>query len=218
VRLFVAITDGDWFSYLSAAAPLDEVNFWQPSGNAEFKALQPGEPFLFKLHSPQDFIVGGGFFAHHSILPASLAWSAFGTKNGVRTEQEMRTRIEKYRKAASSSKEDYSIGCVLLESPFFFDRTDWIPLPDWPKPIVRGKGFSSDEESGKSIWHRVESILLSKNLLPAEPIPLLTNKPKFGAPQTILPRLGQGSFRILVTDVYTRTCAISGSDTPRLSD
>jgi predicted ATP-dependent Lon-type protease len=37
-------------------------------------ALQPGELFLFKLHSPRNFIVGGGVFARADILPVSLAW------------------------------------------------------------------------------------------------------------------------------------------------
>jgi putative restriction endonuclease len=211
VRLFVAITDSDWFSYLSSLGPLDEVNFWQPSGSVDFKALLPGEPFLFKLHSPNDFIVGGGFFSHHSILPFSLAWSAFETKNGVRTQDEMRVRIEKYRRAPASPKEDYSIGCILLESPFFFDKSDWIPLPNWQKQIVRGKGFEAETGPGKSLWNRVESILHARHLVPQEEAALLSGKPKFGAPQTILPRLGQGSFRILITDVYRRTCAMSGS-------
>jgi len=31
MRLFVAITDSDWFDYLSELKP-DEVNFWRPSG------------------------------------------------------------------------------------------------------------------------------------------------------------------------------------------
>jgi putative restriction endonuclease len=35
----------------------------------------------------------------------------------------------------------------------------------------------------------------------------------FGRPQIILPRLGQGLFRILVTDAYTRRCAITGERT-----
>jgi hypothetical protein len=42
------------------------VNFWQPSGSREFKVLQPGEPFLFKLHSPDNFIVGSGFYVRYS--------------------------------------------------------------------------------------------------------------------------------------------------------
>ena len=46
--------------------------------------LHRREPFLFKLHAPENYIVGGGFFATSSLLPASLAWQAFGVKNGVR--------------------------------------------------------------------------------------------------------------------------------------
>ena len=35
-------------------------------------ALEPGEPFLFKLHSPMNFIVGGGFFIRSERLPLTL--------------------------------------------------------------------------------------------------------------------------------------------------
>lgn len=35
----------------------------------------------------------------------------------------------------------------------------------------------------------------------------------FGKPQIVLPRLGQGLFRIMVTDVYSRRCAITGERT-----
>ena len=35
----------------------------------------------------------------------------------------------------------------------------------------------------------------------------------FGKPQIVLPRLGQGLFRILVTDAYSRRCAITGERT-----
>ena len=97
MRLFVAITDSDWFDYLSELRP-DEVNFWRPSGAESFHSLSPGEPLLFKLHSPHNFIVGGGFFSHYTVLPASFAWGAFGEKNGAKTEAEMRRRIEKYRR------------------------------------------------------------------------------------------------------------------------
>ena len=72
VRLFVGVTDNDWFDFLSSAEP-DEVNFWAPSGRTNFRAPQPGELFLFKLHAPHNFIVGGGVFLHASNLPLSLA-------------------------------------------------------------------------------------------------------------------------------------------------
>jgi hypothetical protein len=97
MRLFVAITDSDWFDYLSELRP-DEVNFWKPSGAKSFHSLSPGEPLLFKLHSPDNFIVGGGFFSHYTVLPANFAWGAFGEKNGAETETEMRRLIENRRK------------------------------------------------------------------------------------------------------------------------
>ena len=52
ISAFIAITDRDWFECLSSAGELDEVNFWQPSPRVAFSALRPGEPLLFKLHSP----------------------------------------------------------------------------------------------------------------------------------------------------------------------
>ena len=81
MKAFVGVTDNDWFAFLSQQPGIDEVNFWQPGGNRLFKSLNPGEPFLFKLHAPHHYIVGGGFFAHSTILPISLAWQAFGENN-----------------------------------------------------------------------------------------------------------------------------------------
>ena len=95
MNLFVGVTDGDWYELLASLPALDEVNFWQPGGNTQFKALSPGELFLFKLHSPDNFIVGGGVFAASSLLPVSLAWESFGIKNGATTIVEMRSRIER---------------------------------------------------------------------------------------------------------------------------
>ncbi len=74
MNFFIGITDQSWFDSLSSLPSPDEVNFWQPSGKTTFRALKLGELFLFKLHSPNDYIVGGGFFAHSTLLPISLAW------------------------------------------------------------------------------------------------------------------------------------------------
>jgi len=144
MQLFVAITDSDWFSYLAGLRP-DEVNFWQPSASTAFRALSPGEPLLFKLHSPDNYIVGGGFFSYYAVLSASFAWTAFGPKNGATSEQELRSRVERYRRVQSSAATDYDIGCILLQNPFFFGRDEWIPVSDWSPSIVRGKSYSTAE-------------------------------------------------------------------------
>jgi putative restriction endonuclease len=210
MRLFVAITDGDWYRHLSLIKP-DEVNFWQPRASTQFGALELGEPLLFKLHSPDDYIVGGGFFSHFTILPVSFVWSAFGEKNGASNEQEMRLRVEKYRyRAVQTEPTDYLLGCILLQAPFFFDRKDWMPLPSWAKSIVRGKGYSTDQHEGAELWEQVQQRLVGtrlESLNPALPIP----EQRFGQPLTVLPRLGQGAFRVIVTDGYHRQCALTGS-------
>ena len=81
MRMYVGVTDYDWFTILKENK-CDEVNFWTP-GATNFKAISENDLLLFKLHSPRNYIVGGGFFVRFSILPTYLAWSAFGIKNGT---------------------------------------------------------------------------------------------------------------------------------------
>jgi putative restriction endonuclease len=97
VKLVVAVTDREWFRQLRTKPDLSEVNFWAPSG-VSFRALEPGELFLFKLHAPDHAVAGGGVFAYANTLPCSLAWEAFGESNGVRSLAEMRIRIGRYRR------------------------------------------------------------------------------------------------------------------------
>lgn len=208
MKSFVGVTDRDWFNLLSTSKNLDEVNFWQPSGNRLFKALNPGQLFLFKLHHPDNYIVGGGFFAHSSLLPISLAWETFGTNNGASSLLEMRQRVERYRRQTKNQYEDYTIGCILLEQPFFLPRNSWVPIPaDWKSNIVQGRGYDLTVEPGKTMWLQVQSFLSSVPLIREEPVVV------YGKPVLTYPRLGQGSFRVLVTDAYQRRCAITGERT-----
>jgi len=209
MKAFLGITDFDWYRYLSGIQGLDEVNFWQPSASSQFKALQPGEPFLFKLHSPRNYIVGGGFFAHSTTSPVSLAWEAFGEKNGAKTLKEMRSRIEKYRRSTPDLADDYEIGSILLEQPFFLRQNEWIPAPsDWSHNIVRGKGYDTASGEGKRLWDALRFRLQAVDL------PELHEEKKlYGEPILVTPRLGQGSFRIIVTDAYSRRCAVTSERT-----
>jgi putative restriction endonuclease len=209
VNLFVGITDGDWFSFLSAQPQLEEVNFWQPGGSSSFKALQRGELFLFKLHSPRNFIVGGGLFGHASLLPLSIAWETFGILNGVPTLDDMRARIAKYRRDGLDSRADYQIGCRILEAPFFLPEDQWIPVPtSWARNIVVGRTYSTDDEDGRYLWDAIHE-RISKRPVPGWPV----EARRFGAPTLITPRLGQGAFRVAVTDAYERCCSVTGERT-----
>jgi putative restriction endonuclease len=182
VRFYIGITDDDWFSYLSGSGTTDEVNFWQPSGGRQFRALQPGEPFVFKLHSPKNYVVGGGFFSHFTILPVSFAWSTFTTKNGAQNEKEMRARIARYRRVSPDPYEGYEIGCILLQSPFFFPEDEWIPTSDWPPNVVQGKSYDTTDERGLSIWQQVEDRLKFYKGAYALPVEVTQVGPRFGKP------------------------------------
>lgn len=187
---------------------LSEVNFWAPS-SANFRALTPGELFLFKLHAPRNVIVGGGIFAYANTLPCSLAWEAFGEANGAISARDMRSRILHYRRADASDRSDFNIGCRILTQPFFFDEGDWLPVPaSWSPNIVSFKTYNTDTPEGLALWEAVNDRLNSPRALGlAEPAA------RFGEPHLIRPRLGQGTFRILVTDIYQRRCAVSGERT-----
>jgi putative restriction endonuclease len=203
-NLVIAVTDGDWFELLRTQRDLSEVNFWAPSA-ASFRALQPGEMFLFKLHAPRNVIVGGGIFAYANALPCSLAWEAFREANGAHSAKEMRARIARYRKADLNDRSDFEIGCRILTQPFFFEERDWIPVPpSWSPNIVSFKTYNTSDADGLALWDAVNSRL---ERLPFSGMDKA--EARFGEPHLIRPRLGQGAFRVLVTDVYQRRCVIT---------
>jgi len=206
VRAYVAVTDKDWYQFLEGRPDLDEVNFWQPGGNRVFGTLKAGEPFLFKLHYPDNAIVGGGFLAHASLVEAGVAWDAFGEKNGAPSYAEMRRRIERYRRTPSDSRASYQIGCIILVEPFFWSRRDWIPAPaDFSRNIVQGKTYDLTTPTGSRLWNQVmERLQVGRGGRVAEPDEAVRRRPV-----EVLQRLGQGAFRILVTDLYERRCAIT---------
>jgi putative restriction endonuclease len=204
INLVIAVTDGDWFEMLRQQPNLSEVNFWAPSA-ASFRALQPGEMFLFKLHAPRNVIVGGGIFAYANTLPCSLAWEAFGEANGASSAREMRARIARYRRADPSDRSDFEVGCRILTQPFFFAERDWLPVPtSWSPNIVSFKTYNTDDADGLALWQAVTNRLRQSQRASME-----NEQARFGEPQLIRPRLGQGAFRVLVTDIYKRRCAVT---------
>jgi len=209
MRLFVGVTDNNWYDFLSHLPDCDEVNFWQPSPSNPFKALNPGDPFLFKLKSPYNHIAGGGFFTYYTKLPVSLAWEAFKEKNGASSFMDMRSLILSKRNLSSDTREDFQIGCILLTQPFFLDKNLWFTPPEWNKSIQTGKGYGLDEEAGKIMWKRIQFFSEQKDTRSLQLREILDEQQRYGKDQLIKPRLGQGIFRVKVTDAYHRSCAVT---------
>ncbi len=216
MRFYVGVTDQDWFDYLRSLPGVDEVNFWQPSPDNPFRAIQKGELFLFKLpRSPRtggcDLIVGGGVYSSYTTLPIRLAWDDFENRNGAASYPEMRRQILGHRRLPYSTYDDFPIGCVVLTQPFFFKEPQWFPAPDWSPQIVRGKGYELGMPAGRFIWKSLqEAWAIEKAFdLSWEAQRIEEERARYGKETLIRPRLGQGSFRVAVTDAYGRSCAIT---------
>lgn len=217
-RGVVALTDRRWFEFLQSEAAdrhLDEVNFWRPRAQNDFKALSPGEPFFFRLRQPINSIVGYGFFAHATRLPIQLAWDAFRERNGDPTFEALLSRIAEYRhetplETALGSRE---LTCIILREVRFLPESDWLlwgEAHDFRKEIMTYKSYDLASSDGAALM----SLLRNGN--PPEFAPafeLVPGDNRLLVEQLVAIRDGQGSFRVRVLDAYGRRCAITGERT-----
>lgn len=209
----IAVTDHEWYRFLREQGPLDEVNFWRPSDTRTPRQLVPGMPLFFKLKQAfGGWIVGWAIFARHDVLPAWLAWDAFGPGNGAPTFAEMRGRIERLRHDGGGQKArggDYQIGCLLLSGPVFLERASWVRPPDgWPENVVQGKSYDLTGGEGARIWQECRAAATQPGTV-GMPSPQPQSTERYGEPVLVRPRLGQGTFRLAVTGAYGRACAVT---------
>ena len=208
--IYVGVTDRAWYQHLRSLPTLDEVNFWHPKGGS-FRSLPSGGLFLFKLKYPDNAIVGGGFFVHHSVWPLSSAWEAFGEKNGAATIEEMIDRLSRLNRELRAQdlagRMSHPIGCTLLTQPFFFRESEWFTPPSWKPNIQEGMGYQLAAADGDQLMQLVQERLLGGQGTELILDPSLP--PRYGAPILVQPRLGQGAFRLMVGDAYHRRCAVT---------
>jgi putative restriction endonuclease len=189
---FVGVTDNAWFSYLRSQQAT-EVNFWRPSG-LSFKALRPGGLFLFKLHAPDNVVVGGGLFVRASRVSVHQAWDWFETANGCPDRESFVRRM-----GGNPAKE---ITCILLAEVFYFPEDLWLSPPaSFAAHIQVGKGYriADEPEFYRSVADRIQGTEIRE----------VSGSERYGAPQMVLPRLGQGLFRGVVAEAYGRRCAVT---------
>ncbi len=170
----------------------------------------PGTPFFFKLKSPHNAIGGFGVFARYEAATVRLAWEAFGEKNGAATLDAMAARVGRY--ARETSGQAHRIGCIMIATPVFFADGDWIRAAarlaseHRLRSRVRARRRRGPPHlggvpcAGRSRRERAASARRPAG----EP-----ESPRYGAPQLVRPRLGQGTFRVAVTGAYGGACAVS---------
>jgi putative restriction endonuclease len=212
VRAYVGVTDGEWYRFLAARPALDEVNFWRPSGEREFRALTPGEPFFFKTHYPHNRVVGGGFYSGFARLPISDAWRLFGERNGAGGLAEMRRQVGQYRRRPIGLGEDPVVGCIFVRDTTFFPPDEpGDPPPDFAPNVVQGKGYDLAVAASAGYFRGLIARLLGAPIEIDLGEPWHRPGPVYGDPRLAPRRLGQRSFQAVVLGAYGRRCAITGS-------
>ncbi len=123
----------------------------------------------------------------------------------------MTARIEAIRRRTGSAllarPQDNEVGCIMISLPVFFPRGDWVAdHADWHPRIQGGKTVDISSGDGRRV---LAECLERAARLRLEAEPLADELRRYGAPQIVQPRLGQGTFRIAVTSAYG-ACAVSG--------
>jgi putative restriction endonuclease len=208
---YVANTDRSWFEFLRNEPPQEEVNFWNPSAFYRFRGLV-GSPFFFRLKAPINKVAGFGLVAWADRMPEWLAWECFGRGNGAPTPEALRAKIASLRMSSdiTAGQHGDQIGCIILSQPVFFPPELWIPQPsDWQRQNLRYARYDLTAGEGLRVWRECSE--RAKTLAaPVTPLiePAIAAE-RFGAPVLIQPRLGQGVFRLAVTDAYGKACAVT---------
>ena len=215
----VAPTDQRWFSYFRerhGPGPVDEVNFWRPAAQGGFRALEPGQPFFFRLKAPHNAVAGFGFFAVCSRMPVEFAWEVFGEGNGDPTRERFERRIGAYRSRFDRAA-DAPLSCIVLRDAVFLPRGRWLP---WG----RGQGWHPNLVTYKGYDLAADGQALAALLRRAHPDPVPDFRPAFELLEgedrgrvdgarvdgARAGRLGQGTFRLRLLAAYGGQCAVTG--------
>lgn len=72
---------------------------------------------------------------------------------------------------------------------------------------MQGRSYDLTVEPGRTLWSQLQAALRFE---PGEATADVLSEPaRFGSPSVVTPRLGQGTFRVVVTDAYDRRCAVT---------
>jgi len=123
----------------------------------------------------------------------------------------MHARLEKIRAKikAAPQKGILQIGCIVIVNATFFSRDQWIPQPrDRAESNLRHTVYDLDVGEGARVWAECLARVSNRELRVAE-AEAAGESQRYGSPVLIRPRLGQGAFRISVTEAYNRACAVT---------
>jgi putative restriction endonuclease len=82
----------------------------------------------------------------------------------------------------------------------------------WAANIVRGRTYEVPGD-GAALWQAVFEAAKLGSQIQSPAVSTIKEGARFGSEYLTRARLGQGAFRVLVTDAYQRRCAVTGEKT-----
>jgi len=128
-KAFVGVTDPRWYEFLSSRTDLQEVNFLAARRKDSIQGPRPGGSVPLQASLAQQLHRWWRLFRDR------LAASRFSSVGYVRRDERSdvagrdATPNRRVSSRARSPGEDFTIGNVILQQPFFFTRDAWIPIP-----------------------------------------------------------------------------------------
>lgn len=206
-------TDPEWFRFLRAQGPLDEVNFWRPHPRA-FRALPAGTgaPLLFKLRG-SDVVGGFGCFERYEELSILQAWDAFGALNGAPDLETLARLIATNRRLEpGESPWQARIGCIMLSNPVFFDDAGWVRrAQDWKvQGAQAGSSFDLQDGDSARVWEECRLRAMPYEALRRDLRARVAEGPRpAGTIYERESRPGQRIFKAALLAAYGGACAVT---------
>jgi putative restriction endonuclease len=102
------------------------------------------------------------------------------------------------------------IGCIIVVNTTFFPKSEWIAQPrDWPQRNLRPMRYDLDVGEGARVWAECLARIREEQELRVAESDEADEILRYGSPVLVRPRLGQGAFRVSVTEAYNRACAVT---------
>lgn len=204
-RFVVAVTNRDWFSFLSAHQDIEEVNFWRPGATTTL--YDRGTPWFYLLKGTNQ-IVGGAFFSAYDRMPVAVAWETFGPANGATTFDDFLAMLASNKRARVADVGD--IGCAALTQPFYFPPSDFVATERLYGPL---KSFDTADAEGQALWRELHPRMQRAAKVVQVSYDQRIRQPLRGSLTLVETRPGQATFRIDVEKAYSYRCAITGERT-----
>ena len=185
----------------------DEVSLYLARNEESW--LEKGNLFLFRTTEEDiQYIFGGGIFYEATTnMTCADIWNYFQEASGAKFEEELR-KMQK-------GKQSEHVTSLAIRYPFFLERSDWIDFntvlsEELPKAENSRKYFEPNHPDVKSIWDAIKGKTSHLDAYKK------MNNPKHYLERPGKIRLGQGTFRAKVVELFGNECAVTRINAKRL--